>query len=55
MKDNFPTLEETIEKCLQYYEHKIDVYKRANVHSSAVDECIAHTQNLNSLLSMIQN
>ena len=50
-----PTLEETITLCKRYYESRIDVHKRANIHSSVVDEYIAHCENLEKILNMIKN
>lgn len=54
MKEQTPTLEETLEMCKKHYDSRIDVYRRANVDSSFVQECEEHKKNIQTLLNSIR-
>lgn len=54
MKEQTPTLEETLEMCKKHYDSKIDVYRRANVDSVHVKECEVHRKNIQTLLNSIR-
>lgn len=54
MKEQTPTLEETLEMCKKHYDSKIDVYRRANVDSVYVKECEVHRKNIQTLLNSIR-
>ena len=54
MKEQTPTLEETLEMCKKHCDSKIDVYRRANVDSVYVIECEGHRKNIQTLLNSIR-
>ena len=49
-----PTLKDTLLMCQKHCESKIEIYTRANVDTSIIEECKIHQENLQTLLNKIQ-